>query len=247
MDKKTADTVEAVTEYILEEALADRDVECDVVVASQRLIEFDEANSTDRRLRVKRKLTSGLAVDLDLSCTATRNGDKTDIKELLLTEINTKVDDYRQQLADNASFFSQYNQRVEQKLTDSAISGQEQTESGQGKLIGIIVGCAISVLVFVVSLYMARERRSNRRASRIINQDGNGAFELRSNREALQVIHDEKKNEAYDLNAIAVVNSEAEIKSKSHKSESRKEIVSQSRSTSEASKSKSKSKGKVRT
>jgi Tfp pilus assembly protein PilE len=246
MDKKTADTVEIVTKNFLEKALADRDAECDVVVASQRLTDLDEANITRRSLRVQRTLTAGLKVDLDLSCTATRSGDNTDIEELILTELSTRTDDYKQQLADISNFFIQYNQRVDQKLTNSAISGQEQAQSGKGKVAGIIVGCLTSLAVFAVSLYVVKERRSNGRASlRVINEDGNEFYDLRPNRRALHVINEvENEMTSYDLNAISNVKNGPN--SKSQKSEPRKDIINQTRSImSEAIKSKSKSKVSV--
>ena len=233
MDKKTADTVEMVTKNWLEEAFADRNVECDVVVASQRFLEVhEEAIRTRRSLRVGgRKLTSdaGLKVDLDLSCTASRNGDDVDIEELLVTELSTNIDDYKQQLADNAMFFLQYNQRVDQKLPNSAVSGKETSQSGNGKWIGIIVGSASALaVVLVASLFV-----SNRRNLEDINEDGpRDSLELgrSNNKSALRVI-DEDEVDTYDLNAISNVKNEAGMKS-------RKEIAKHTRNISEGIKSK---------
>jgi hypothetical protein len=244
MDKKTADTVEVVTKNFIEKALADRDAECDVVVASQRLTELDDDITRRRRsLRLQRELAAGLEVDLVLSCNATRSGGKSDIKELILSELSTRTDDYKQQLADNADFFIQYNQRVDsQKLTSSAdIIGQEQAKSGKGKTAGIIVGCLISLLVFAVSLYLLQERRSNGRATlRVINEDGNDFYDLRSNIRALHVINEDENEMTYDLNAISNAKNENGPKSKSQKSEPRRDIVNQTRSViPEAIKSKS--------
>lgn len=241
MDKKTADTVEIVTKNLLEKALADRDAECDVVVASQRLIELDE-DSPKPSLRVQKTPRSGLNVDLVLSCTATRSGDNADIKELILTELSTKIDDYKQQLADNSTFFIQYNQRVDQHLIN-LISGQEEVESGKVKMIGTIVGSLISLLVFAVSLYMVRERRSNGSAPlRVVNEDGNEFYDLRADksRRALRVIN-EDEIEMYDLNVI----NQNGLKGKSQTAVPRKEIdTNRTSSMSEAIKSKSRSRSK---
>jgi len=248
MDKKTADTVEVVTQNLIETALADREAECDIVVTSQRLIEMDEADSTRRSLRVQRALTSGLEVDLDFSCTATRSGDNADIEELILSELSTNTDEFKQLLADNATFFSQYNQRVEQKLpSHSAIVSQEESKSGKGKTIGIILGVLGSLLVFAVSMFTMRERRSDNGTAplRVIHEDSNEFYDLRPNtRKALDVIN-EDENDTYDLNAISIAKNENVVTSKPQKSEQRKEIVSQKLGMmSEAIKSKTKSKSK---
>lgn len=250
MDKKTADSVELVTKNFIETALADREVECNVVVTSQRLIEMDEANSGRRSLRVQRTLSSGLEVDLDLSFTATRSGDNADIEQLILAELSTNSGEYKQLLADNAPFFIQYNQRTEQMLPNSAavMTPQKESKVGAGKITGIVFGVFASLLVLAVSMYTVRERiRSNGTAPlRTTNEDENEFYDSRPSRRALTVIN-EDENDTYDLNAISKTNDNV-VKSKPQTSEPppRKEMVSQKLGMmSEAIKNKSKNKIKV--
>ncbi len=241
------------TKNFIETALADREAECDVVVTSQRLIEMDEANSERRSLRVQRALSSGLEVDLDLSCTATRSGDNADIKELILAELSNNSGEYKQLLADNAPFFIQYNQRVEQMLPNKAamMTPEEESKAGTGKIVGIIFGVFASLFVFAVSMYTVRERiRSNGTAPlRVINEDEHEFYDSRPSRRALTVIN-EDENDTYDLNAISKTNDNV-VKSRPQTSEPqppqpRKEMVSQKLGMmSEAIKNKSKTKIKV--
>lgn len=236
MDKKTADTVEVVTKDFLKNAFTDRNVECDVVVASQRLLDdHDEEPIRIRRrnLRVeeRRRLTSsGLKVDLDLSCTASRNGDDVDIEELVETQLRTNIDDYNQQLADNAMFFIQYNQRVDQMLPNQAVGGTEVSTSGKGKWIGIIVACVGALAVVVASLFVYNERSSNRRDS-VVEEVRDSSYEIRSNK-GLRVIH-EDEIDGYDLKGVSKKEAAAAEKSKTQNPDSRKDIATQLRSISE--------------
>jgi hypothetical protein len=240
MDKKTADTVEVVTKDFLKNAFTDRNVECDVVVASQRLLDdHDEEPIRRRNLRVeerRRRLTSsGLKVDLNLSCTASRNGDDVDIEELVETRLRTNIDDYNQQLADNAMFFIQYNQRVDQMLPNQAVGGTElSSTSGKGKWIGIIVACVGALAVVVASLFVYNERSSNRRDS-VVEEVRDSSYEIRSNK-GLRVIHeDEIDGKGVSKKEAAAAAAE---KSKTQNPDSRKDIATQLRSISEVVKSK---------
>lgn len=242
MDKKTADTVEVVTKDFLKNALTDRNVECDIVVASQRLLDDrdEEPIRTRRRnLRVEeRRLTSsGLKVDLDLSCTASRNGDDVDIEELVETQLRTNIDDYNQKLADNAMFFIQYSQRVDQLLPNQAVGSTEVSTSGsKGTWIGIIVGCVGALAVVVASLFVYNERSSNRRDS-VVEEVRDSSYEMRSNK-GLRVIH-EDEFDGYDLKkAVSKKEAAAAEKSKMQNPDSRKDIATQLRSISEVVKSK---------
>ena len=242
MDKKTADTVEVVTKDFLKNALTDRNVECDIVVASQRLLDDrdEEPIRTRRRnLRVEeRRLTSsGLKVDLDLSCTASRNGDDVDIEELVETQLRTNIDDYNQKLADNAMFFIQYSQRVDQLLPNQAVGSTEVSTSGsKGTWIGIIVGCVGALAVVVASLFVYNERSSNRRDS-VVEEVRDSSYEMRPNK-GLRVIH-EDEFDGYDLKkAVSKKEAAAAEKSKMQNPDSRKDIATQLRSISEVVKSK---------
>lgn len=242
MDKKTADTVEVVTKDFLKNALTDRNVECDVVVASQRLLDDrdEEPIRTRRRnLRVEeRRLTSsGLKVDLDLSCTASRNGGDVDIEELVETQLRTNIDDYNQKLADNAMFFIQYSQRVDQLLPNQAVGSTEVSTSGsKGTWIGIIVGCVGALAVVVASLFVYNERSFNRRDSDV-EEVQDSSYGMRSNK-GLRVIH-EDEFDGYDLKkAVSKKEAAAAEKSKMQNPDSRKDIATQLRSISEVVKSK---------
>lgn len=239
MDKKTADTVEVVTKDFLKNAFTDRNVECDVVVASQRLLDDHDEEPIRRNLRVeeRRRLTStGLKVDLDLSCTASRNGDDVDIEELVETRLRTNIDDYNQQLADNAMFFIQYNQRVDQMLPNQAVGSTEVSTSGKGKWIGIIVACVGALAVVVASLFVYNERSSNRRES-VVEEVRDSSYEIRSNK-GLRVIH-EDEIDGYDLKkGVSKKEAAAAEKSKAQNPDSRKDIATQLRSISEVVKSK---------
>lgn len=237
------------TKNFIEAALTDREVECDVVVTSQRLIEMDmdEPIRGRRRLRVQRTLASGLEVDLDLSFTATRSGDNADIEQLILAELSTNSGEYKQLLADNAPFFIQYNQREEQMLPNSAamMTPQKESKAGAGKITGIVFGVFASLFVLAVSMYTVGQRiRSNGtaplRATRATNEDENEFYDSRVSRRALTVIN-EDENDTYDLNAISKTN-ENIVKSKPQTSEPppRKEMVSQKLGMMEAIKSKTK-------
>lgn len=239
MDKKTADTVEVVTKDFLKNAFTDRNVECDVVVASQRLLDDHDEEPIRRNLRVeeRRRLTStGLKVDLDLSCTASRNGDDVDIEELVETRLRTNIDDYNQQLADNAMFFIQYNQRVDQMLPNQAVGSTEVSTSGKGKWIGIIVACVGALAVVVASLFVYNERSSNRRDS-VVEEVRDSSYEIRSNK-GLRVIH-EDEIDGYDLKkGVPKKEAAAAEKSKAQNPDPRKDIATQLRSISEVVKSK---------
>jgi len=242
MDKKTADTVEVVTKDFLKNAFTDRNVDCDVVVASQRLLDdHDEEPIRTRRrnLRIeeRRRLTSsGLKVDLDLSCTASRNGDDVDIEELVESQLRTNIDDYHQNLADNAMFFIQYNQRVDQMLPNQAVGSTEVSTSGKGKWIGIIVACVGALAVVVASLFVYNERSSNRRDS-VVEEVRDSSYEMRSNK-GLRVIH-EDEIDGYDLKkGVSKKEAAAAEKSKTQNPDSRKDIATQLRSISEVVKSK---------
>jgi hypothetical protein len=238
MDKKTADTVEVVTKDFLKNAFTDRNVECDVVVASQRLLDDHDEEPIRRNLRVderRRRLTSsGLKVDLNLSCTASRNGDDVDIEELVESQLRTNIDDYHQQLADNAMFFIQYNQRVDQMLPNQAVGGTEvSSSSDKGKWIGIIVACVGALAVVVASLFVYNERSSNRRDS-VVEEARDSSYEMKSNK-GLRVIHED------EIDGKGVSKKEAAAaaeKSKAQNPDSRKDIATQLRSISEVVKTK---------
>ena len=244
MDKKTFDTVGIVTKRFIEKALADRDAECDVEVTSQRL-ESDEPNNSKRSLRVQITLSSGLAVDLDFSCTATRRGDNVDIEKLILSELGGNAVEYKQLLADNASFFIHYNQREDQMLANPAMATpQGEPKSGAGRKVGIVFGFFGSLFVIAVSLYKVRERRrSNEPAPRrVIHEEANEFYDLRPSRRALTVIK-EDENDAYDLNAISATKNDNVANGKPQNSEQqpRKDVVTQKLGMmSEAIKSKNK-------
>lgn len=237
------------TKSFIEKALADRDAVCDVEVTSQRL-ESDEANNSKRSLRVQITLSSGLAVDLDFSCTVTRRGDNVDIEKLILSELGGNADEYKQLLADNANFFIHYNQREDQMLANPAMATpQGESKSGTGRKIGIVFGFFGSLFVIAVSLYTVRERRrSNEPPLRVIHEERNEFYDLRPpNRRALTVIK-EDENDAYDLNAISVTKNDNVANSNPENSEQqpRKEVVTQKLGMmSEAIKSRSTSKTKV--
>ena len=230
MDKKTADTVEIVTKNFVEKALTDtdREAECDVEVTSQRL-ESDEANNSKRSLRVQITLSSGLAVDLDFSCTATRNGDNVDLEQLILSELGGNSNEYKQLLADNASFFNHYNQRVDQMLANQAtVTPQGDPKAGSGQKLGIILGVFGSMFVIAVSFYATRERRrSNEPAPRrvIHHEEGNEFYDLRPNRRALTVIKEE--SDTYDLNAISAAKKDVNNKPQNSELQPRKEVGTQ--------------------
>ena len=241
--------MEIVTKNFLETALAHRNAECEVVFTSQKLIEMDDSEPIRRSLREQRRtLTSGLEVDLDFSCTTKRSGGNTDIEDLILAVLSTNGDEYKQQLADNADFFIQYNQRVEQVITNPAIVAPEKPKSGKGKTIGTVFGFLGCMMLFAIALFVVRARRSTGTvAQRVSDEDENEFYEMRPDR-ALTVIN-EDENETYDLNAISTVGNDNGLKSNPHQPEPPKEVKNQKlgmmTEAIKSSKNKSKSVNKV--